>query len=77
MNLSIRQLTRLNELLKSSDLDLPEFRRTVGQSSSNFFWLQRNLMIRNSKVASEELKALLGIKGVKIAQSVDTQLSGK
>jgi hypothetical protein len=51
MNLSSEDLTELNTLLKSKSLDLPDFRREVGKSGSNYAWLQRNITIRNKELS--------------------------
>lgn len=62
LNLSEDDRSRLAQLLKDPKLDLPDFRRTVDRQNSNILWLRRNLMIRNSEVASDELLTLLGLK---------------
>lgn len=37
------KLDRLNELLKSNELDLPDFRRHIDASFRNLQWLQKAL----------------------------------
>ena len=61
MNLTDEQIDKLNELLKDKSLDLPEFRRTVNKSGSNYTWLRRNIWIRNMNL-SDEIQTLLRIK---------------
>lgn len=61
MNLQAAELQELNTLLKSKELDLPDFRREVNATGNNYSWLQRNIMIRNPNI-SVRLKQLLGFK---------------
>ena len=61
MQLSKEELVELNTLLKNRKLDLPDFRREVGASGSNYQWLQRNIKIRNPDI-NPELNKLLGFK---------------
>ncbi len=60
MNLQIEELSRLNQLLKNENLDLPSFRKEVGKNGNNYQWLQKNITKRNPNV-SDELKQLLGL----------------
>lgn len=64
MNLNQAELAELNTLLKSTNLDLPSFRREVRSCGTNFEWLQKNLTKRNQN-ASPRLKQLLNIKAPK------------
>jgi hypothetical protein len=66
VNLNQAQLAELNTLLKSTNLDLPSFRREVRSCGTNYEWLQKNLTKRNQN-ASARLKELLGIKPAKVA----------
>jgi hypothetical protein len=63
VQLSKEELVELNTLLKNRKLDLPDFRREVGTSGSNYQWLQRNIKIRNPDI-TPELNKLLGFKKV-------------
>ena len=62
MNLKSDQLDQLNTLLRSKDLDIPDFRRSVNQTGSNYKWLQKHILKRNPGI-SQELLSLLHIKG--------------
>jgi hypothetical protein len=59
MNISPNELDELNQLLSNPKLDLPDFRRKVGNNASNYQWLQRNILIRNSTIVTDRLKELL------------------
>lgn len=68
MNLNQKELEELNHMLKSSNLDLPSFRREVRSCGTNYEWLQKNLTKRNTG-APARLKQLLGIKIPRIAST--------
>ena len=61
MNLDADKLKRLNDLLASSNLDVPSFRKKVDVTGSNVKWLQKHLLKRNPG-APQELLSLLRIK---------------
>lgn len=65
MNLNSAQLTELNSLLKSPDLELPSFRREVRSCGTNYEWLQKNLLKRNQN-APGRLQQLLCIEKKKV-----------
>lgn len=60
LNLSQDKLVRLNNLLKNTNIDLPEFRRKVSSSGNNYVWLQKHILIKNPNI-SQALKDLLSI----------------
>lgn len=43
LNLTKEQIDELNELLKTSGLNIPEYRKEVSYSGRNIDWLRRNL----------------------------------
>jgi len=51
------KLDKLNKLLASRDLDLPQHRRVVDVSGGNLNWLKKHLHSRNT--VPEELDVLL------------------
>ena len=61
MKLDHEQLTTLNSLLKDTDLDLPDYRRVVKSSGSNYKWLRKNIQKRNTNLLAD-LKLLLDIR---------------
>ena len=60
MNLSHEELLELNKLLKKEKLDLPEFRREVSPSGTNYMWLRKNILKKNPNVCSR-IRELLRI----------------
>jgi hypothetical protein len=64
VNLNKEQLEELNRLLKSTNLDLPSFKREVRSCGTNYSWLQKNILKRNPN-APDRLKQLLNISVVK------------
>lgn len=52
-------LNRLNQLLKTLDLGVPDFRRTVDSSGSNLKWLKKAIF--NHPNCTDELKCLLNM----------------
>lgn len=61
MNLSKLEIVELNSLLKNTNIDLPDFKRKVGDSGNNYKWLQKNILVRNPNV-SDRVKELLHIQ---------------
>jgi hypothetical protein len=61
LNLKSEELSTLNKLLRDRKIDLPDFRRTIGNTGSNYAWVSQNILKRNPNI-SDELKLLLGIK---------------
>lgn len=59
MNLSKEKLERLNVLLRNSNIDVPDFRRTVTESGANYEWLKKHILVRNK--ISDELRSLLNL----------------
>lgn len=57
-------LQRLNELLANKELDIPEHRRTVHESGSNFDWLKKHAGVRNTLCS--ELTDLLSMNFSKL-----------
>lgn len=43
MNLSQVEREELNQLLRSSKITIPDFRRTVSAQGTNYSWLQKTL----------------------------------
>lgn len=60
MNLTKQELAELNQLLKNKSINLPEFRKEVGESGSNYVWLQKNILKKNPNI-DNRLKELLRI----------------
>lgn len=58
MQLTQEKSSRLTELLKNKNIDIPDFRRTVSSTGSNFAWLQKNIRTRNKNLDPEILKLL-------------------
>lgn len=50
MNLDKDQVQELNTLLKSKDIELPDFRREVKVNGGNFEWLQKHITKKNPEV---------------------------
>jgi hypothetical protein len=61
VNLTHDKLTRLNILLRNTNLELPKVRREVLSSGFNYEWLRKNIQKRNTHI-NDELKTLLNIE---------------
>lgn len=60
MNLTKQELAELNQLLKNRNINLPDFRKEVGDSGSNYVWLQKNILKKNPDI-DNRIKELLRI----------------
>lgn len=54
----IEKVKLINAMLKKSNLNLPDFRRTVTASGKNVHWLLKNITKFNKDVPDELLKLL-------------------
>ena len=61
MNLKAVELQELNSLLKDSPLDIPNLRKSVNSTGSNYKWLQKHITKRNSDI-EPRLVELLRLK---------------
>lgn len=57
-------MIEVNQLLKSKNLDLPDFRRVVQKSGGNYRWLQRHILDRNPTLP-DRLGYLLDLTEIK------------
>jgi len=60
VTLSKEEIIEVNYLLKSKDLNLPDFRRVIQKSGGNYRWLQKHISERNP-ILPERLTYLLDL----------------
>lgn len=58
MNLDKTKIDELNGYLEDPSLNIPDFRRKVTATGSNYLWLQKNIKTKNPGISPRVLELL-------------------